>query len=124
MPVDQFAIGRERVCLAGATTEPTVSAERLLAAITPAGVESFRALLPVGYQSGVMAYRQAAAELTAPDLANHYTDGLKFFQNRFLPHLRQVLRNLSGGIWGLSEFAGFAAAVTSIYAHLRGGCRA
>ena len=72
-------------------------------------MESFRALLPVGYQTGVQAYRQATAELTAADLANHYTDGLEFFQNRFLPHLRQVLADLSGGVWELSDFTGYAA---------------
>ena len=81
----------------------------MLKAIDPSEVEHLRPLLPVGYQAGVAAYRQAAAELTPLDLANHYTDGLDFFHRRFVPHLKGVLTDLSGGCWDLSHFVGFAA---------------
>ncbi|MGP0069629.1 MAG: hypothetical protein ACLQGP_39265 [Isosphaeraceae bacterium] len=65
--------------------------------------------MPVGYEAGVAAYRGAAAELTARDLADHYTGGLAFFHERFLPQLKSVLFALSGGAWDLSEFVAYAA---------------
>ncbi len=78
-------------------------------AIPPEAVERFRPLLPVGYEAGADAYRAAAAELTARDLADHYTGGLTFFHERFVPHLKGVLEALSGGAWDLSEFVAYAA---------------
>ena len=55
-------------------------------------VERFRPLLPVGYAAGAAAYRAAAAELTARDLADHYTDGLALFHEEFVPHLKGAAR--------------------------------
>jgi hypothetical protein len=72
-------------------------------------VESFRALLPVGYEAGVAAYRAAAAGLTARDLSEHYTSGLGWFRGEFVPYLKEVLRSLSGGVWDLTDFEAFAA---------------
>jgi hypothetical protein len=72
-------------------------------------VERFRPLLPVGYEAGVSAYRAAAAELTARDLADHYTSGLSFFHERFVPHLKRVLEEQSGGGWDLADFVAYAA---------------
>jgi hypothetical protein len=72
-------------------------------------VQRFRPLLPVGYEAGAAAYRAAAAELTARDLADHYTDGLAFFHERFVPHLKGVLERLSGGAWDLVDFVAYAA---------------
>ena len=83
MPLDQPAVRRQRVRLAGGSPEPAVPVEHLLSAIQPDEVERFRPLLPVGYEAGVAAYRDAAAELTARDLADHYTSGLAFFHERF-----------------------------------------
>ena len=65
----------------------------------PAGdEEGLRALLPVGYEAGVAAYRAAAAGLTARDLTGHYTAGLDWFRGEFVPYLKRVLRELSGGV--------------------------
>jgi hypothetical protein len=76
----------------------------------PAGEEeALRALLPVGYEAGVAAYRAAAAGLTARDLTAHYTAGLGWFRGEFVPYLKRVLRDLSGGVWDLSDFEAFAA---------------
>lgn len=72
-------------------------------------METFRPLLPVGYQAGVEAYRQAIAGLTADDLTTHYTRGLAWFQESFLPYLKQVLGRLSGGVWNLADFNAYAA---------------
>jgi hypothetical protein len=72
-------------------------------------VEQFRPLLPVGYEAGAAAYRAAAAELTARDLADHYTSGLAFFHERFVPHLKSVLEGLSGGVWDLADYVAYAA---------------
>lgn len=72
-------------------------------------MESFRPLLPVGYEAGVAAYRAAAAELTARDLSDHYTRGLGFFHDRFVPRLKGVLEALSGGAWDLSSHVAYAA---------------
>lgn len=55
------------------------------------------------------AYRAAAAELTARDLADHYTSGLSFFHERFVPHLKRVLEEQGGGCWDLADFVAYAA---------------
>ena len=72
-------------------------------------MERFRPLLPVGYEAGAAAYRAAAGELTARDLAEHYTGGLTFFHERFVPHLKEVIAVASGGAWDLADFDAYAA---------------
>jgi hypothetical protein len=72
-------------------------------------VETLRPLLPVGYDMGVEAYKQAVAELTARHLANHYTDGLTFFHDQFVPHLKRTLESLSGNVWNLDDYVAYAA---------------
>jgi hypothetical protein len=72
-------------------------------------VEHFRPLLPVGYAAGAEAYRAAVADLTARDLSTHYTAGLDWFRGEFVPRLKQTLRELSGGVWDLSDYEAFAA---------------
>lgn len=69
----------------------------------------FRPLLPVGYEAAAMAYRKAAVMLNANDLTRHYIDGLAGFQADFVPHLKTVLRNLSGGIWEFGDYVAYAA---------------
>ena len=81
----------------------------LLRAVAAEEVEGFRALLPVGYEAGVEAYRTAAAALEVRDLTEHYTRGLGWFRGEFVPRLKGVLRELSGGAWDLSDFDAFAA---------------
>lgn len=72
-------------------------------------MEQLRPLLPIGYEAGAAAYRAAAAELTARDLAEHYTSGLAFFHERFVPYLKQLLEDLGGGTWDLADFVPYAA---------------
>jgi hypothetical protein len=72
-------------------------------------VETFRPLVPVGYAAGADAYRAAVAGLTAHDLSAHYTSGLAWFRGEFVPDLKRVLRDLSGGAWDLTGFEAFAA---------------
>jgi hypothetical protein len=72
-------------------------------------VETFRPLLPVGYAAGVEAYRQAVAGLTADDLTTHYTTGLTWFRETFVPLLKRTLAELSGGAWDLADFEAYAA---------------
>lgn len=78
-------------------------------AIAPDEVETLRPLLPVGYTAGADAYRAAVASLTAHDLSTHYTAGLGWFRSEFVPYLKGVLEQLSGGAWDLSNFDAFAA---------------
>lgn len=72
-------------------------------------VESFRALLPVGYAAGIDAYRSATADLRTSDLTEHYTAGLGWFRGEFVPALRRRLEALSGGVWSLDDYEAFAA---------------
>jgi hypothetical protein len=72
-------------------------------------VECLRALLPVGYAAGVEAYRAAVAGLTPEMLSSHYTDGLRFFHDEFVPRLKARLAGLTGGAWDLSGFVAYAA---------------
>lgn len=81
----------------------------LLKAVPAELVEGFRPLLPVGYEAGVAAYRAGVNTLTARDLSEHYTRGLGWFRGEFVPHLKEVLRRLSGGVWDLTDFDAFAA---------------
>ena len=74
-----------------------------------AQVEGFRALLPVGYEAGVEAYRTAVNALSVGDLSGHYTRGLGWFRDEFVPRLKAVLHHLSGGAWDLADFDAFAA---------------
>lgn len=73
------------------------------------GVERFRALLPVGYAAGVDAYRAAVGGLSTESLSNHYTDGLVFFRETFVPRLIGRLSDLAGGAWDLSGHVAYAA---------------
>lgn len=63
----------------------------------------------MGYEAGVAAYRKAAAGLGVHDLTHHYTDGLRFFHGELVPHLAAVLAELTGGVWDLSGYKGYAA---------------
>jgi hypothetical protein len=78
-------------------------------AIAPVEVEMLRPLLPVGYDAGVKAYQQAAQELTARDLTDHYTHGVEVFHDEFVPHLKRTLQFVSGGVWCLDDFIAYAA---------------
>jgi hypothetical protein len=78
-------------------------------AVAPEAVEGFRALLPVGYAAGVRAYRQAVEAIDERALSAHYSDGLAFFHERFVPHLKRTLAELSGGAWDLDDHVAFAA---------------
>src|SRR5687767_5165729 len=98
VPVEQSALGRLGVRVAGVHVEPVVPAAALLAAVGT-DVETFRPLLPVGYAAGADAYRDAVASLSARDLTTHYTLGLDWFRAEFVPQLKQTLRDLSGGAW-------------------------
>ena len=88
----------------------------------------FRPLLPVGYAAGVRAYQLAAAQLTPRQLTTHYTAGLAWFHEQFVPQLKQRLEELSGGVWSFSNHVAFAAGsdvdfiahlVTAVAAHDR-----
>lgn len=78
-------------------------------AVAESGVEHFRPLLPVGYAAGVEAYREAVGQLTASHLTDHYTDGLRFFHDAFVPRLKARLETLSGDTWDLTDFVAYAA---------------
>jgi len=66
-------------------------------------------LLPVGYAAGVEAYRRAVEQLSVRDLTGHYTDGLRFFHEEFVPRLKARLVELSGDTWSLDDFEAYAA---------------
>lgn len=68
-----------------------------------------RPLLPVGYAAGVDAYRAAVDQIDARALTTHYKDGLRFFHEEFVPHLKARLATLTGGAWNLDEHEAFAA---------------
>lgn len=88
-------------------------------AVATEGVEHFRPLLPVGYAAGLAAYRQAVDQLTVLDLTSHYTDGLRFFHETFVPQLKARLVVLAGGGWNLDEYEAFAAGSdVDLIAHL------
>lgn len=76
-------------------------------------------MLPVGYGAGVRAYQKAISDLTVGDLSNHYTLGLAFFNDEFVPYLKRQLKVLSGDAWDLDEFVAYAAgADTDLMAHI------
>ena len=78
-------------------------------AIEPHEVETFRPLLPVGYEAGVAAYQRAVESLDSQQLTSHYTTGLEFFHDEFAPYLKRRLSELSGGVWSFDEHIAFAA---------------
>jgi hypothetical protein len=63
----------------------------------------------VGYAAGAEAYRRAVATLGAEELSTHYTDGLAFFRESFVPYLKETLAALSGGAWSLDDYEAYAA---------------
>lgn len=63
----------------------------------------------MGYSAGVAAYQAAVATLTARHLTTHYTQGLEFFYQQFVPQLKQRLQELSGGAFVLDDYVAFAA---------------
>lgn len=77
--------------------------------IEPHEIEQFRPLLPVGYDAGVSAYQGAVEAMTARQLTSHYTAGLEFFHNDFVPFLKQRLSQLSGGVWSFDDHIAVAA---------------
>jgi hypothetical protein len=109
MSIRQLTVRRNGVCLAGGSIEPVVSAQQLLAALEGEEVERLRPLLPVGYAPVAAAYTEAAAELTARDLSGHYTTGLSWFHDDFVPQLKARLSWLSGGEWSLSDLNDYVA---------------
>ncbi len=109
MPITQPAVRRDGVCLAGGSVEPLVSAEQLLAALSCEEIERLRPLLPVGYRSVATAYGEAAAELTASDLTEHYTTGLSYFHGEFVPQLKVRLTGLAAGEWSLTDLGDVVA---------------
>jgi hypothetical protein len=81
----------------------------LIASAVGADAERYRALLPVGYDAGVAAYRRAVAGMTTGDLTDHYAGGLRFFHQQFVPHLKEVLYGLTDGVWDVRDFCAYAA---------------
>jgi hypothetical protein len=76
-------------------------------ALAGADLERFRPLLPVGYEATAAAYRKAAGEINVADLSGHYSDGLTFFHERLVPHVKAVLHRLSGGEWDLRDYCAY-----------------
>lgn len=66
-------------------------------------------MLPVGYSSVAAAYAEAAAEITTRQLTEHYTTGLSWFHDEFVPQLRSRLSSLTEGEWPLADFDDFVA---------------
>ena len=112
MSIRQPAVRRGGVRVVGGSVEPLVSSEQLLASLSGEDIEGLRPLLPVGYTTVAAAYAEAAAGLTAHDLTDHYTAGLAWFHEEFVPQLKSRLSKLTGGEWSpsdLDEFVAFAA---------------
>ena len=42
-------------------------------------------------------------------MTNHYTDGLRWLHDDFVPHLKRRLHELSGGAWDFTDYAAYAA---------------
>jgi hypothetical protein len=109
MPVEQLDVRRDGLRVTGGSVEPVVPVDLLLAALEQEDIESFRPLLPVGYDAVARAYAGAAQEITADDLTEHYTRGLEYFHDEFTPALKRRLSDLAGGAWDLDEYVAFAA---------------
>ncbi len=65
--------------------------------------------MPVGYASVASAYAAAASEITAQELTEHYTTGLAWFHDEFVPQLKLRLNALSGGEWSAADLDDFVA---------------
>lgn len=75
--------------------------------------------MPVGYAAGVRSYQAAVSKLTPRDLTTHYTAGLDFFHDTFVPELKARLEGLTGGVWNLDNHVAFAAGSdVDLMAHL------
>src|SRR5262249_20113168 len=109
MSIQQLDVRRDGLRLAGGSVEPLVSAEALTSALESEEIEPLRPLLPVGYDAVARAYARAALGITADDLTSHYTRGLEYFHDEFIPALKQRLALLTGGAWRLDDFVGYAA---------------
>jgi hypothetical protein len=109
MQISKPTFGRQDIRLSGGCAEPAISANALLNALSGDDTERYRALLPVGYSHVAEAYRRAAHSIDAGRLTGHYTEGLEYFHSEFVPYLKSVLEELSGGAWNLADFVGFAA---------------
>lgn len=53
-------------------------------------------------------YAKAAQGITARDLSEHYTKGMKDFHDQFVPWLKSQLNLMAGGYWNLDEFVAYA----------------
>lgn len=101
--------GRQSVRVPGGSAEPVVHAEQIVNAIPAAQIETFRPLLPVGYEATLAAYRKAMDQTTVANLTRHYQDGLVQFHEVFVPYLKRVLEQLSGGAWDFRDYVAYAA---------------
>ena len=54
-------------------------------------------------------YKRVAAQLSTADLTNHYTQGMDYFHNSFIPRLKRKLELLTLNNWNLDDYVGFAA---------------
>jgi hypothetical protein len=55
------------------------------------------------------AYAEAAAQLSSRDLSDHYTAGLAWFHDEFVPELKSRLSWITGGEWSAADLADFVA---------------
>jgi len=60
----------------------------------------------VGYAAGAEAYRRAVEGLDARELTTHYRDGLRFFHEELVPHVKARLSVLTGGAWTFDDASG------------------
>ena len=54
-------------------------------------------------------FAKAEQLVSLSQVASLYTSGLAFFHERFVPHLKSVLGELSGGVRDLADFVAYAA---------------
>ncbi|MBI2378114.1 MAG: hypothetical protein HYV07_29195 [Deltaproteobacteria bacterium] len=101
--------GRILVSETSGPEEPEVSVEAFARALEGEDIETLRPLLPVGYRAGVDAYRAAASRLDADTLSSHYTAGLSWFHDSFVPTLVRRVEGLVDGAWDLSKHRAYAA---------------
>jgi hypothetical protein len=63
--------------------------------------------------------------LTTHDLTEHYRAGLSFFHEQFVPHLKQTLTDITGGVWNLDNHVAYAAGSdVDLMAHIINGVTA
>jgi hypothetical protein len=61
-------------------------------------------------EEGRLKFRQSGEQLVSlSQVASLYTRGLAFFHECFVPHLKSVLGELSGGVCDLADFVAYAA---------------